>query len=342
MNNKHYTTINNIYKKLLNRDITDREYETDAIIINKSNGIRIITNNILKSTEYINRHKFMPQLIMRNGFTVKYDNLSQLKNKKILLLSLIKDCANNVYQVYFLLKQLNNITNVYFYYFTNNNTDKTINGLELLTNKFQHFSGITHRNEILTAIKSNTMGNRINKLAQYRNLLFHNAIEHYRIAFDYIIVMDMDFLFAPSAYNICNAMVANLPQWSCISGNYCYKNSQYYYDSLALRELDNKLAIEDNYSNFYRYYGKNQQWIDKIYVFENYYEVQTAFGGLSIYNGKELLDLYHKDNKIYTEFTENTNLCEHITLSKKLKYKHFIDSNIYFQSQGSYPYDVKS
>jgi len=341
MNQQKYTILNSIYQNLLNRDITDNEYKQDSMIMNRTNGIRIITNNIIRSNEYINKNKFIPKSIIKNGFNVTYRDLSQLKDKKILLLSLIKDCANNIYQLYFLIKQLNNISNIYFYYFSNNNTDKTINGLEFLSNKFNYFNGTIYQNEILRALKSNTIGNRINKLAEYRNLLFRNAIEHYGISFDYIIVMDMDFLTAPSAYNIGNALVANLPQWSCISGNYCYKNSQYYYDSLALRELHDKLPIEDNYSNFHRYYGKNQQWIDKIYIFENYYEVQTAFGGLSIYNGKELLELYNKDNKIYTEFTENTNMCEHITLCKKLQYKQFIDSNIYFQSQGSYPYDVK-
>lgn len=330
MKKKQYNILNDIYKRLLNRPVDQDGIVSYIRYVDTQAGIDRIIDTIMNSSEYRYKQKILIKPII--GSSYNYDNLDLLKDKNILILSLISNCEHNIHKTLHLLNSLKYLyNNVCYYFFTNNNIDNTVTKLQNITN--QHIDGTVYDNEnIYIRHGRNRLGNRINKLAEYRNIIFDHAIHRFDIDFDYVIVMDGDFLTAPSALDIARATCTQLPEWSCISANYCYNNTNYYYDTLALRLLDDNDDINDLYPNFMKYYGINHEWIDRLYTFQDYVQVKYAFGGLAIYKFNELIDIYNKFSQMYDIYPEIPSLCEHITLAQKLSNNIYIDSNIYFET----------
>lgn len=312
----------------MNKDKTSLKH------IHIPDGNKYIINQLVQSDKYSHNTQHNQKILKKiTGTQYKYNSIDTLKNKKILIISLLRNCAHNTQKTLHLINSLNNIYHsVYYYFFSNNNIDRTAHKWNQIKNECKYIDGTIYNNEKIHVRQGRSVGNRINKLAQYRNILFENAINTFDINFDYVIVLDGDFFTAPSAWDIAKATTVDISQWSCISGNYCYVNTLCYYDALSLRFIGQSNYIEDIYPDFNRYYGINTNWINQFYAFTDYVEVQSAFGGICIYHYNELINIYNTYKELYTVHKEYTSLCEHITLSHRLQHPQFIDSNIYFEA----------
>lgn len=325
--------LDDLYLSVLGREADDEGIRMYLPYVHKPNGLNRIRTDLMRSKEYKKvQYPKLPNIIINNGKTKEYSSLN-LKNQNVLLLSLIKDCSYNIHHLKNIIHQLGLFfNNVNYYYLTNNNTDSTDRELLRLKSELpNNIDGIHLKNEQIRPITKNKNPHRTQKFATYRNILIKESINRFGSNFDYIIMLDADFATPPDVAEIVKSISINDSSWSYISGNYCYNNSDYYYDSFALRLHDDPQEIEKIYPLFSRYYSVSHHWIDKLYKFSNWIDVSCAFGGICIYKAKEIYELYHQNNNIYdTDITYST--CEHISLSNKLKNKKYINSNLYFQS----------
>ena len=115
--------------------------------------------------------------------------------------------------------------------------------------------------------------------------------------------------------------------WSSISANSIFRSMDYHYDIFALRLLNEPDNIRDIYSGFDNGYGKSSSWI-KLYNFETWFEVKSAFGGLTIYKMPELVSILERDSFLYNIEGYPEYTCEHVTLANKLAGKKLINPNI--------------
>ena len=264
--------------------------------------------------------------IPESNISLIYDlnKIQDIKNQNYLILSLINNCSKSIgFIEKFMQDMCASLPKVKFCFFSNNNIDNTIEILKLLEDKYKNIlKVIYYQNETITK------DNRIEQFAKYRNINFSEGIKYFGSNFDKLIVFDSDLYdFIPTDPIIESLCISDI-NWSCISGNHCYKNSSYYYDELALRFLDDKLNIKDKYKNFDEYYGISEYWIDNLNIINNWIKVLSAFGGISIYNMSEIIDIYNKKQIIY----DITNLpefsAEHIALNLQLKNDIIINPNI--------------
>ena len=118
-------------------------------------------------------------------------------------------------------------------------------------------------------------------MAKLRNWNFNDAKGYFGTDFDYIVIIDTDLHDYIDIDGFCSSF--NLDEeWDMIAANGVHKNSNYYYDAFALRMLDEPDDINLIYPNFKNYYGRDYKWVDKLYVFESFYKVKSAFSGASI------------------------------------------------------------
>jgi hypothetical protein len=245
-----------------------------------------------------------------DSIKVKYKNIDS-KNIKILVLSLLKD--SDLYVEYidnFISRLLAVFPQSQFSFFTNN-SDKNDFALPLLVSKYKNLQIIKYENELIYN------NNRITKFAEYRNLNFQRAVETLGTNFDYVIIFDSDLIDNIPVDGIVKSLSIDY-NWSCISANCTYNNSNFHYDELALRLKNDSKNICDLHPNFRQYYGISQRWLNSYRIFNEWTEVDSAFGCLSIYKMKELLDIYNEHNQLYdlSNYPEFT--AEHITLNDKL------------------------
>ena len=284
------------------------------------------------SLEKTEQKHTLPKICFIKGDTVKKKkNLLFFKDKKILALSLIRNCCSSFKKIKKFITDLEKHTlKTNFYFFTNNNTDKSQNILQKWIEKTSTVSGIFGPEEKIT------LENRIIKLAEYRNLVLRGGLKYFGKAFDYIIIFDSDLSDKYIESEDLLKSISEVPEpWSIISGNSCYKDSNYYYDLFAMRLKDQSDKIYDIYPNFFEHFGKTTKWIDKLYIFDGIVEVKTAFGGISIYKASEILEVLKKtDKNIYELQDLHSGDCEHISLSNRLSNKKYIHSDLkYYHSQ---------
>ena len=268
----------------------------------------------------------LPKICFIQGDTVKKKkNLLFFKDKKILALSLIRNCCSSFKKIKKFISDLEKHTlKTNFYFFTNNNTDGSEKILQEWIEKTSTVSGIFGPAEKIT------LENRIIKLAEYRNLVLREGLNYFGKDFDYLIVFDSDLSDKYIEPEDLLKSISEVPEpWSIISGNSCYKGSNYYYDVFAMRLKDQSDKIYEVYPNFFEHFGKTRKWIDKLYVFDGIVEVKTAFGGISIYKASEILEVLKKtDKNIYELKDLHSGACEHISLSNRLSNKKYIHSDL--------------
>ena len=268
----------------------------------------------------------LPKICFIQGDTVKKKkNLLFFKDKKILALSLIRNCCSSFKKIKKFISDLEKHTlKTNFYFFTNNNTDGSEKILQEWIEKTSTVSGIFGPAEKIT------LENRIIKLAEYRNLVLREGLNYFGKDFDYLIVFDSDLSDKYIVPEDLLKSISEVPEpWSIISGNSCYKGSNYYYDVFAMRLKDQSDKIYEVYPNFFEHFGKTRKWIDKLYVFDGIVEVKTAFGGISIYKASEILEVLKKtDKNIYELKDLHSGECEHLSLSNRLSNKKYIHSDL--------------
>ena len=296
---------------------------------------RLVMNNIKNSKDKFNivtRQHFI------KGEKLEYIN-NNLSNKKILMLSLVKDCIRNSTletMKDFIAKLTERFGSVHFGILTNNNFDQTPQTLLEWQKKNHNIYIIEYKDERIDTVNNNLCGNRIDKLASYREILLRKSCEYFNTVFDYVIVFDSDVIFDTT--KIVNDIIESVSiqsQWSAISANNCYDKSKMHYDTLALRLPKQPIDIQKIYPSFQAYYGINYHWNTEAYIFQDFVEVQCAFGGLTIYNGKEIHKLLNEYKAIYDINNLPPCTCEHIAIDLKLQKKHYINSNMKLPSHGT-------
>lgn len=337
---KQISEINKIYRKVLGRDADPSGISSYIGLLSDPSGANVLEKILYNSIEYkqkkILNNQYKPNIRIINGIIPKEKKIN-IKNKNILLLSLVKDTIKNnslkyIQQFFRDLQDEFNI--VKFSIFSNNNTDNTLSSLQKWSEIDNDILIITGKDEKLFA-KNNfgSCGNRIDKLSEYRSILLKESLLFFNtINFDYVIVFDSDLYDFIDLKSILDSFNIDL-EWSSISSNSCYIHSKFHYDTLALRLLDQPLDIKKIYPKFSLYYGDNHYWNDSVYIFNNFIEVNSAFGGLTIYKATELLNIVHNYDKPYSLENMPDCTCEHISLALKLKNKKFINSNILFPNK---------
>jgi hypothetical protein len=314
--------------------------EKTGIIFKDSLIMEVMQNNPNENPEDILYKKYldtyMSSINILDGEKISDKDISKYKKSKVLVLSIVKNCVGSYQYIKTFIEQLQQKTDkTCFYYLTNNNIDRTIQVLKKWSDNNKNIAGKNIENEqIITVFNNGIIGNRINKFAEYRTQCLLGAIDHFGEDFDYLIVFDSDLYDFIPTDKIFESMNIE-KKWSVISGNMTYKKSSCHYDQLALRAIDEDDNISTLYPNFTKFYGRSQQWLNKIYIINNMVEVKSAFGGISIYNFKEIVDLLKVDNFPYdvSQYPEGT--CEHIALSNKLPNKKFVSGDISYQNNTS-------
>lgn len=330
--------LNAIYRKILNRDVDPSGISSYIRYMNSPTGHQTVEKDLYASKEYrdkLHKKNLAPkELCAINGVVLKKKPI-HTKNISIMLLSLVKDCTYNnslQYVQTFITDLKDRFKTIKFGIYTNNNHDNTLNALHAWQSQDKDIFVFKGDDERLTDIKSNNCGNRIPKLSEYRATIFKKSIEHFQTKFDYVIVFDSDICANMNIEPLIESLSVD-DNWSAISSNNCFKHSNIHYDTLALRLLEQPLDISTTYPKFLSHYGKTYDWNHTLYIFDNFVEVQSAFGGLTIYRADELLSLFEKYDNPYLEQGVPDCTCEHTVLSLKLKNKKYINANMRFTNK---------
>lgn len=251
---------------------------------------------------------------------ISYSDFDTLKDKKVLLLSMVNNCSFSYeYIKNFIQNITKNVKRCCFHYITNNNIDGTVFLLENLS-KTTSTTGT-----ILQNIKI-TKANRIPIFTMMRNALFNSSASILGCDFDYVIMFDSDLICNIPHQPVLESLLVD-GDWSSISANSTFTSSDHHYDVLALRLLDQELNIRDIYPYFDKYYGVSELWADKYFI-NDWQQVRSAFGGLTIYKMPELVEIIKSGDCLYDLNSYPEYTCEHITLANKLAGKKLINPNI--------------
>lgn len=333
--NFHLEKLNTIYRKILNRDVDPSGISSYIKYMDSPTGYQIVEKDLYASKEYKDKtliKKLVPKEFSVISGTIPQKKQIDTKNISILLLSLVKDCSHNnslLYVKTFITNLKDRFKTIKFGIYTNNNHDNTLNKLQDWQAKDKDIFIFNGNDEPLFDIKNNGCGNRIPKLSEYRATIFKKSIEHFQEKFDYIIVFDSDICAEMDIEPLIESLSVD-DNWSAISSNNCFRYSDIHYDTLALRLLEQPIDISTTYPKFLSHYGKTYDWNHTLYIFDNFVEVKSAFGGLTIYHADELLSLFEKYDNPYLEQNLPDCTCEHTVLSLKLKNKKYINANMRF------------
>jgi hypothetical protein len=290
-------------------------------------------------TTFNNKHRLYK--IIKNKANVDItttsstENINKLKKQKVLVLSLIKDCSKSITHIINVINDLKlYFLQVDFYYVSNNNSDNCSDILQEYSKINDHFHGITYQRQKIS------IEDRIILLSSYRDLSFSLAIQHYGKGYDYVIVFDSDLIMNIDILPLINSLSIK-QSWSCISGNYCYFQSQYYYDQLALRFINEPIDITSTHPNFKTHYGRSINWLKNLYIFKSWQSVDSCFGGISIYHMDELLDIFTQQKTLYSVSKLPPYTCEHTALCLKLSNLKLINPDIYYYNNNKDIQDKK-
>jgi len=257
---------------------------------------------------------------------LKSVNREELKHKTVLVFGLVKNISPHYDNLVYFLNQVKTIFGkTCFFYLTNNNYDNTFQLMNNMALKDSNIKGIVINDETITTSENNAPGNRVAKLAQYRNMCFTDAKNAFGSNFDYVLQVDTDLIDKVHADQIVSCFQLD-EDFDAICSNGLFKNSSYHYDLFALRLLEDPYNIEELYPEFSTYYGSSSSWINRLCIFEQWTKVKAAWGGMMLYPGR-VLNL----DKLYDEAIP-LNECEHISMCKKFK-------NIYVNPSWTYQQD---
>jgi hypothetical protein len=266
-------------------------------------------------------------IIPESNIDVYIDRSLSVKNKKILVLSLVRNIVRqkSLTYIYTFIKNLQEqFSQSKFFFFSNNNQDSTVSQLALFKRTYpNNIDYYIHTNEKFL------LKDRIEYLSKYRDINFTKAINCFGTDFDYLIVFDSDLSDNIPINSIEESLQIYNIEWSAITGNHCYSLSEYYYDELAIRLENEDIDIRKKSHNFDNFYLKTAEWIKNIYIIKNWLKVKSAFGGISIYNMKEILDIYKKNNQtLYNIKGLPKDTAEHLAINLELKKNILINPNM--------------
>lgn len=263
-----------------------------------------------------------------------YDNyylqriMEKMKQKRVVIcgcgMNVAKYISANIELMYKMGIQFGDFSIIIF---ENNSQDNT---REIL---LQLKKELNYKNKLHLLLGENIeMKYRPERIAYCRNKILDYVKQNFAI-FDYMIVMDMDdMLYKKSPDKFLFECFANDNlKWNAQFANYMPK----YYDIWAYREKG--ILETDCWLNYVvgRFRGLSHEWCENNYV-ANYSKyihpqlppimVQSAFGGLGIYNLQHVI----KSNSKYIGINENNQICEHVLFNKSL-FANENDTKLYIQ-----------
>lgn len=246
--------------------------------------------------------------------------LPDVKSKNLLITGMVRNISNNIHILKKLIDDLKKYFNIVkFYFYHNNSTDDSVRVLrEWMKSDNTIYGMFAPKCPVYVLDNERKMGNRIPKFAEFRNKMIKEAINKFGNEFDYMLMTNTDFVEEIDATGIVRSLSFDQP-WSIICGNCQFQKSFYHYDAYALRLLGESDEITKVYPDFYKYYGMSSQWLDKIYIFDEWTRVKSGFGDMCIINMPDLLELIEYTNgEICKVDWENNHICELISMCNNI------------------------
>lgn len=260
-------------------------------------------------------------IMIDNSIKTKALNMNIINNYKVLVLSLCKDIGKNHQYLFTTFKNLSNVfSKCCLYFLTNNNTDNTRDILYDWCKDYENISGTYYPDEEYDKTEKYIY------IAKLRNTLLEHAKEFFGIDFDYILVMDPIFNNTIDTHKILSCFSLDEP-WDIICGNRQFAKSDYHYDCISLRLIDDSDEITEKFPYFEDFNGNSLHWQDKFYIFDSFYKIKSGFGGIMLLSNK----IFALNDPWNTG--ETTNCTEHISLCQKFR-------NVYLNPQMSYQTNI--
>lgn len=235
-------------------------------------------------------------------------------NSSILVVGLLCNAEKSIINEITRFKNsLSDFNEISFYLVESDSYDSTTSKLNFLKSNNNNFDFIS-----LGELKK-IMPERIERLTYCRNK-YLDYINKNEIKYDYVIVADFDNINNKLNKKSINSCWVNGNNWDCCTAN----QSKLYYDIYALRlkgfcESDiwkDAIKLSNIFGEYYAFHMYSLSKMLKINRNSGLIEVESAFGGLAIYNTDCLIDIKY-DYK-------NSNgdiICEHVILNQQIKKK---------------------
>lgn len=229
-----------------------------------------------------------------------------MRGSTVTICGLARNIGNKVGYLHGRLNYLCHLFNsVNICIYTNDNEDDTLSNLQSMQARF-NYDGVKFNLIAETLYKefhgSVTTQERYRDMAYYRNKYLEYL--RYETTSKHLIVIDTDIIGGFSWDGLAHSFSYIDSSMGCIGSNsLIYENREsgpirLYYDALAFRRLNSTKPHNQSEINLLCY-NRNETLL----------EVQSAFGGLAIYNVEPI----RKFNLTYDESD-----CDHVTLNKKL------------------------
>ena len=238
----------------------------------------------------------------------------------VLVLGLVRNIEKHIFNLKQTCDNISCLYNTKFFFFTNNNNDNTINIMKEWEVYDKNINVIYGHDEEINIY------NRTSKLSKYRNIVWNNAMKQCDNNTKYVIIFDTDLNIVIPQNIIENFSYEHQDNnWDIITSNTLCGQNNLYYDSFALRFMDDPIQITNKFPLFDKCYGKNTDWVTENYSFDKWIKVKSAFGGFIIINNKN--NLYTIDSPYNEDIKYDE--CEHISFNT-----HF--DNIYISPNFKY------
>lgn len=237
---------------------------------------------------------------------------TELSSRTILVIGLVRNIAKDLRCLHFFITELRRLfRKVCFFYLTNNNRDHTVQLMRDWQSKDHNVYGMVIPDEKLEVLTpSGGIGNRVRKLAEYRNRLFIAAKMHFGTDFDYMLQIDTDLIARVTAEKFMTCFDLR-ESFDIICANGVFRASAYHYDVFALRLLGEPDDINVLYPKFKQHYGHSMDWITHMYKFTAWTRVKSAWGGMMLFAPHifEQQTLYDTNRPL--------DECEHVSICRK-------------------------
>ena len=326
MDKRYYNALNNLHREVFGDNIDREKYNKfiGPLRVNFSQSTlqTIKTHWMAKHdvavvppqpTKDVNSWNSATEIIFLEDNSIKTKHfLQSVKSKKILVIGLIKNISKHFSN---LKKTIDDLANEFgeckFYFTTNNNTDTSEKLLRDWISHNNNIDGTFHKNSPVQIISSiGQIGNRTLELAKLRNVNFKDAKTRFGTDFDYLMILDTDIIEPISSEKILSCFRID-KNWDMITSNTVHANSEYYYDAFALRLPNQPDDINQLYPLFKFHYGRSWHWNKTLYIFDSWYKVKSAFGGIGLLKQSAL----HYD--ILWDESIPVDECEHLSLCRK-------------------------
>lgn len=244
-----------------------------------------------------------------------------LMDKRVLIVGMVRNVAANLCYTQKLVSDMrNHFSRVCFYFYHNNSSDDSETLLHNWCQTDADVDGTFAPPMIVSILSSDGKpGNRIPQFARMRNRNMTDALERFGRDFDYFVMANTDLVGPVDVQGVLDSLAFDRP-WDLLCGNCVFQKSRYHYDNFALRLDDDPDDTSVLYPNFFKYYGKTSDWLDKVYVFDGFTKVKSGFGDVCIFKAASLWSALDANGGDLCDVNEATpHVCELVSMCKRFE-----------------------